>query len=276
MKQKLTSFLSSHSYLTNSLLIGGVVSVIIGVILEFVGFLIGGILMLALGFSLIIYVYIIYKPPKADFIREQFPPFAQLTELTEDAKTVLDITKTSIESFMREYGELNRQKNLWLIQLITIAGTIVGGFILTQQSMSLTTKMGLALLFIIISFGLTWIYKENKNQLELTQRGLSKQIDYSVCLMLYFNLIKLEQKQALSQIDQNLKGQSWVYMIKTLQEIGLAGEDGNIKIGGVSEKLEKRLKKFDVSYILIVLFLISILIIIFPNTLERILETIKN
>ena len=67
MKQKLTSFLSYHSCLTNLLLIVGIIFMIIGAILVFIDFyLIGGILLLAIGFSLIVCVYAACKPPKME------------------------------------------------------------------------------------------------------------------------------------------------------------------------------------------------------------------
>ena len=216
------------------------------------------------------------KPPKCSFTISQLVGGETQRDknLEEERKTLMDITLKNLESLNRELGESFRQKNLWLIQLITIASTIVGAFILTQQPVDRTIKIGLIILFIVISVGLALIFKENKKHSETILRAIARHIDYSMCGITYLDL---KNKEYLSQREESTKQSCETYLKKFLQEMGILAEDGEkINIGGVSDNLEKNLKKFEITYILILGFLISILILITPESFKAILEYFWN
>ena len=99
-------------------------------------------------------------------------------EFDEFSKTIMDNMMATNELYFNQYGEALKQKNIWLIQLITIAGAIFGGFILSQQKQMSTVNIGLAILFTVVFIGITLIYRDNKNQITLIQKGYLKNIDY--------------------------------------------------------------------------------------------------
>jgi hypothetical protein len=220
------------------------------------------------------------KPPECSFTISQ-PPVARMIisggtqkveNLEEEQKTALDMLQKNLESLTKELGESFRQKNIWLIQLITIASTIVGAFMLTKQPVDQTIKIGLGILFIVVFLGLLLIFRENKNYYESILRAIAKQADYGLCLI---NYLELKQKQNLSQTQQEQKEQCLTYLQTFLKEIGVFEDDGNsIKVGGVSNNLEKKLKKVEMGYILILEFFISMLILIEPKFFENIFGVI--
>ena len=222
------------------------------------------------------------NPPECSFTISQPPVDRMITSggtqkvenLEEAQKTALDIMRKNLESLTKELGESLRQKNIWSIQLITIASTIFGAFILTKQPVDQTIKIGLVILFMVVSLGLFLIFKENKNYYELILRAIAKQVDYGLCAIKY---LELEQKQNLSQTQQEQKEQCLTYIQTFLKETGVFEDDGNsIKVGALSNNLEKKLKKFDTGYILILGFFISMLILIAPKFFENIFGVIWN
>lgn len=190
-------------------------------------------------------------------------------EFDEFSKTILDNMRAINELYIPQYGEALRQKNLWLIQLITIAGAIFGGFILSQQKQMLTVNIGLAVLFSVVFIGITLIYRENKNQITLIQKAHLKNIDFNFNAFYYHNL---SNKKNLTELDLKRKQESQEFLDNSLKEIGFLKEDGTL--GNLSKKLED--KKIDWNYLLILGFFISILIIIFPNYFETMLYWLKN
>lgn len=190
-------------------------------------------------------------------------------EFDEFSKTLLDNMKETNELYFSQYSEALRQKNIWLIQLITISGTIFGGFILSQQKQSLTVNIGLGILYTVVFIGITLIYRENKNQITLIQKGIKKNIDYWINAIINYNLSK---KQNLTDIELKRKQESQEYLDNFFKESGFLKEDGTL--GNLFEKLDD--KKIDWNYLLLLGFFISILIIIFPNYFEVILYWLKN
>lgn len=190
-------------------------------------------------------------------------------ELDEIEKTILDNMRAINDLFVPQFGEALRQKNLWLIQLITIAGAIFGGFILSQQKQMLIVNIGLALLFTVVFIGITLIYRENKNQITLIQKSHLQNIDYWINTYNYHYLLK---KKNPTELELKRKQESHDFLDKTLKENGLLKEDG--ALGNLSKKLDD--KKIDWNYLLILGFFISILIIIFPSYFEFIFYWLKN
>ena len=190
-------------------------------------------------------------------------------ELDEFEKNILNNMRATNELYMPQYSEALRQKNLWLIQLITIAGTIFGGIILSQQKQMSTVNIGLAVLFTVVFIGITLIYRENKHQITLIRKGHLKSIDFNCNAFLYH---KLSNKKNLTELELKKKQESQDFLDNSLEEIGFLKEDG--ALGNLSEKLDD--KKIDWNYLLILGFFISILIIIVPNYFEVIYYWLKN
>ena len=190
-------------------------------------------------------------------------------EFEEFSKIILDNMRVTNELYIHQYGDALRQKNIWLIQLITIAGTIFGGFVISQQKQMLTVNIGLAVLFTIVFIGMTLIYRENKNQIKLIRKTHLKITNYLINIFNYYNLSK---KENLTDLELKWKQESLEYSDNILKEIGYLKEDG--AFGNLSEKLDN--KKIDWNYLLILGFFISTLIIIFPNYFEFVWYWLKN
>lgn len=200
------------------------------------------------------------EPPTCSFtINQQTPE----DDLPLDIKTILDMSKTYTELFMNEYGQSSREKNVWLIQLITISGAIFGGFILSQNPIEIIVRIGLLLLFIVIIIGLFFIYQENKNQLITIKLAYAKNVDYWSRVITYQDLIK--RQNTLNEKERETRKQIEDYFKAFVEEIGILKEDGSL--GNLCEKIAEENKRSwkDRNYILIFGFFLSVLIILFPN-----------
>lgn len=175
-------------------------------------------------------------------------------------KQNFEVLKLSTEILMREFGETTRQRYLWIAQIITISGVILGGFSITNFNRNIYSIIGLPLLFITICFGLSMIYRENNKNLDRLREAFGKSFDLSFRYSIYLQLAKTE---SLTEDEQTLKNELEKSIKGYLQEMGAIKEDGSL--GSVYEKIFEYNPRFDWNYALIVGFLISALLLVRAN-----------
>lgn len=185
----------------------------------------------------------------------------QPTGISEDTKFMMGLTKTGMESYVRNFEDASKQKPILLLQIITISGAIIASLRLIQQSINLVALIGLLLLTSVICIGLILIHNENRHRLEATSKAAAKQADYYTCAMLAVD----------DQTEQCIKEQSNEFCLKILQEIGFLGDNRRPIAGGMSDKLKERLENSpDRSVIILIfLFIMSILILILSSYLYQ-------
>lgn len=192
------------------------------------------------------------------------------TRISGDVKSSIDIIKINSEFLMREYGETLKHRDTWLIQLMTVSGAIFGGFTLTLNREDTATDIGLILLFAVIFTGLVKVYLDNKNLVNFIQEVSRKNLDSQLKLISYLSLL---EKQSLTKKEQSRMHQFEDYLDSYVRETGLINEDGSI--GNIYERSLSR-KKFDLNYLLIAGFILSVLIIFFPDISGEKIDTIWN
>jgi len=175
-------------------------------------------------------------------------------------KQNFEALKLNTEILTKEFGKTMRQRPLWIAQIITISGVILGGFSIANFNHNIYSMIGLPLLFITISFGLIMNCRENNSNLDTLRKAFGKSFDFSFRYGAYLELIK---KDDLTEEEQTLKNELEKSIKGYLQEMGAIKENGSL--GSVSEKIFEYNPRFDWNYALIVGFLISVLLLVFAN-----------
>jgi len=184
-----------------------------------------------------------------------------INDLTKD---LLEMMKANNEFLTHQFGEFLRQRNLWIVQIITIASAILGGFFLSRQQTNLVISFGVSLLLIVIFIGLMLIYRSSKNFADALAEAHGKSSDYYVRYFIYLDLSK---KQELTQEEQKIKMEIEEYLKNFFLEIGVIKEDGTL--GSIYEKLYQGRKIDWVNYLLICAFFLSGLILTFSTYIAK-------
>lgn len=174
----------------------------------------------------------------------------------------IDNLKEKHDLILTEYSEFVRHNSQWITQVITISGTILGGIVLTQNSLNQLGIIGVVCLFTTINAGLFLMYITNKKFANRLFESFAVLTDYTT---MFFRLKDLSSKTNLTDIEKNEMTELQKELLNVLQDIGIMEKDsltGNFKPGSVY-KMHLRSKSLDWSnYILITLFFISGVIII--------------
>lgn len=184
----------------------------------------------------------------------------------ESQRNLIDGMKINIE-IIKGLAEMSKQRNLWVVQLITIASAILGGLFLlqTQQpqpiQQGLAIKIGLGLLLVTILIGLIVIYRANNDITDRITFAYIKSIEYYFNASLYF---QIGTQDNLSPNDQKTKDKLEEYLGEFFSELGVIDKNGNL--GSISEKLLTGNEGINwPNYLLIGAFFIASLILIFPK-----------
>jgi len=179
-------------------------------------------------------------------------------------RNMIDMIKANNEFLMHQVGELLKQKNLWIAQIITISSAILGGFFLSRQQNNLVVNLGITLLFIIVFVALLLIYRNYRNFAEGLLEQYGKSSDYYMRSLIYLGLLK---KQNLTEEESRIKVEIGQYFKDFFQEIGLIKENGSL--GSIYEKLYQNKNVDWINYLLIVMFFLTGLILAFSTYIAK-------
>lgn len=146
---------------------------------------------------------------------------------------IFDATKSQNQVIFQETLALSKLKNTWIAQIVTISGTILGGVSVFSQNKTITTFLGLGILFLTIVIGLILIVNNlNKESNKLTEYYANFN-DYNLRAILLTELEIKSKNLSLEEIIQRDKLEHELRKIADKWDI--IDENGELKL--LSEKL---------------------------------------
>lgn len=181
---------------------------------------------------------------------------------------ILEYSKQTSQIIIPEYLSLLKEGRLWIAKLITIASSILGGFILSTQNYDTATKLSLTILFSVVILGLILIYKRHRETRNDVEDVIVKIFSFHTNLILFLDL---ESSNNLSEDDKKLKDSCLKKLESLLENEGIT-ENGTLS--DFSRLLPER-KSFDLGDIFLLSgFLISGLLLIFTQEVTTMLHLI--
>ena len=159
-----------------------------------------------------------------------------------------------------EMLKVEKLKNTWIGQLITLSSTLLGGFALMKDNPNCVMQFGLLVLFVTIVIGLFLIIHNLNSQSNNLTTTFAKQNDYS---LRYITLTYLEQKKdELNENELKTKKEFEDYVAQFNMDIGILNNEGDLN--SLSSTLP--LDKISIgNYVLIIGFGIGGILIAFSD-----------
>lgn len=185
------------------------------------------------------------------------PDFNKISE--QSTKSTQDFSSL----IFKELVDLDKHKNTWIAQLITISSSLLGGLYFLKNNPNIIAIIGFLILFSTIIFGLSTIMKNINKLSDNLSKTMFKQYDINNSLLfLNYCQQKITNKVELNEEEKKKKIEIEKNFMNFMQDIGIIDDQGNLRM--ITDDI-KNAKIENANYILIYGFTTGVILIALSN-----------